>query len=118
MKFELLGVVGAARLERGQPAAEAGELIRWQLGNGFGDFFDFHVSSIAPRPGVVERRVVPLPAMVEYAFLTRETRHEFRERSVLLERRSNVTAAVRVTAAGHKRYLVGADSVGTLQLVR
>jgi hypothetical protein len=41
---ELLGVVGAARLECDEPAAEAGELIRWQLGNSFGDFFDFHVA--------------------------------------------------------------------------
>ena len=41
---ELLGVVGAARLECGEPAAEAGELIRRQLGNSFGDFFDFHVA--------------------------------------------------------------------------
>jgi hypothetical protein len=39
---ELLGVIGAARLECGEPPAEAGELIRRQLGNGFGDFFDFH----------------------------------------------------------------------------
>jgi hypothetical protein len=39
---ELLGVVGAARLECGEPAAESGELIRRQLGNNFGDFFDFH----------------------------------------------------------------------------
>jgi hypothetical protein len=30
---ELLGVVGAARLECDEPAAEAGELIRRQLGN-------------------------------------------------------------------------------------
>jgi hypothetical protein len=37
-------VIGAARLERGEPAAEAGKLIRRQLGNGFGDFFDFHVA--------------------------------------------------------------------------
>jgi hypothetical protein len=39
---ELLGVVGAARLECGEPAAESGELIRRQLGNNFSDFFDFH----------------------------------------------------------------------------
>jgi hypothetical protein len=36
-------VIGAARLECDEPAAEAGELIRRQLGNSFGDFFDFHV---------------------------------------------------------------------------
>ena len=42
--IELLGVIGAARLERGEPAAEASELIRRQLGNSFGDFFDFHVA--------------------------------------------------------------------------
>ena len=35
-------VVGAARLECGEPAAESGEFIRRQLGNSFGDFFDFH----------------------------------------------------------------------------
>jgi hypothetical protein len=39
---KLLGVVGAARLECGGPAAESGELIRRQLGNSFGDFLDFH----------------------------------------------------------------------------
>jgi hypothetical protein len=39
---ELLGVIGAARLECGEPAPESGELIRRQLGNDFGDFFDFH----------------------------------------------------------------------------
>ena len=37
-------MVGAARLECGKPAAEAGELIRRQLANSFGDFFDFHVA--------------------------------------------------------------------------
>ena len=37
-----LGVVGAARLECGEPAAESGELIRRQLGNSFGNFFNFH----------------------------------------------------------------------------
>jgi hypothetical protein len=39
---EFLGVVGAARLECVEPVAEAGELIRRQLGNRFGDLFDFH----------------------------------------------------------------------------
>jgi hypothetical protein len=34
-------VINAARLECGKPAAEAGELIRRQLGNSFGDFFTF-----------------------------------------------------------------------------
>src|SRR5262249_21322842 len=33
-----------ARLERSEPAAEASELIRRQLGNSFGDFFDLHVT--------------------------------------------------------------------------
>lgn len=37
-------MIGAARLECGEPAAESGELIRRQLGNSFGDFFDFHVA--------------------------------------------------------------------------
>ena len=41
---ETFGVVGAARLEGGEPAAEAGELIRRQPGNSFGDLFDFHVA--------------------------------------------------------------------------
>ena len=41
-RVELLSVIGAARLECGEPAAEAGELIRRQLGNSFGDFFNFH----------------------------------------------------------------------------
>ena len=44
MEFELLGVVSAARLERGEPAAEAGKLIRRQLGHSFGEFFDLHVA--------------------------------------------------------------------------
>src|ERR671930_1114136 len=35
-------LVVVSRLEGGEPAAEAGELIRRQLGNSFGDFFDFH----------------------------------------------------------------------------
>jgi len=39
---ELLGVVSAARLERGKPAAKADELIWRQLDNSFGDFFNFH----------------------------------------------------------------------------
>jgi hypothetical protein len=37
-------VVGAAGLECREPAAEAGELIRRELDDGFGDFFDFHVT--------------------------------------------------------------------------
>ena len=41
---ELLGVVGAARLECDEPAAEAGELIRPQLGDCLGDLFDFHAA--------------------------------------------------------------------------
>ena len=41
---EFLSVVGAARLECDEPAAEAGELIGRQLGDNFGDFFDFHVA--------------------------------------------------------------------------
>ena len=43
-RVELLSVIGAARLECGKPTAEAGELIRRQLGNSFGDFFDFHLA--------------------------------------------------------------------------
>ena len=42
-RVQLLSVIGAACLECGEPAPEAGELIRRQLGNSFGDFFDFHV---------------------------------------------------------------------------
>jgi len=41
---ELLGVVGATCLECGEPAAESGELIRRQLRDNFGNFFDFHVA--------------------------------------------------------------------------
>src|SRR5262249_33262823 len=41
---EFLGVVGVACLECDEPAAEAGELIGRQLGDNFGDFFDFHVA--------------------------------------------------------------------------
>ena len=36
-------MIGASRLERGKPPAEASELIRRQFCNGFGDFFDLHV---------------------------------------------------------------------------
>jgi len=45
--IKLLGVVGAARLECGEPAAESGELIRRQLGNSLGDFLDFHGSQLS-----------------------------------------------------------------------
>src|SRR5262249_9201705 len=41
-RVQFLSVIGAARLECGEPAAEAGELIRRELGNSFGDFFDLH----------------------------------------------------------------------------
>ena len=37
-------MVGAACLECDEPAAEPGELIGRQLGDNFGDFFDFHVA--------------------------------------------------------------------------
>ena len=37
-------MVRAASLECGEPAAEAGELIRRQLANRFGYFFDFHAA--------------------------------------------------------------------------
>ena len=40
----LLGVISAARLESGEPPAETGKLIRRQLCNSFGDFFDLHVA--------------------------------------------------------------------------
>jgi hypothetical protein len=40
---EFPSVIGAARLECGEPAAEPGELIWRQVGNRFGDFFNFHV---------------------------------------------------------------------------
>jgi hypothetical protein len=39
---ELFSVVGATSLECGEPVSEAGKLIRLQLGDGFGYFFDFH----------------------------------------------------------------------------
>jgi hypothetical protein len=45
-KFRRSGVelvVAAARLECGEPPAEAGKLIWRQLGDSLGDFFDFHV---------------------------------------------------------------------------
>ena len=35
-------MVGATGLECGETAAESSELIRRQLGDNFGDFFDFH----------------------------------------------------------------------------
>ena len=45
---KLLGVVGAARLECSEPAAESGELIRRQLGNSFGAVDQFQPSSVKP----------------------------------------------------------------------
>jgi hypothetical protein len=41
---EFLGMIAATRLERGEPAAEAREFIRRQFCDGFGDFFDFHMT--------------------------------------------------------------------------
>jgi hypothetical protein len=40
---EFLGVVCAACRERDEPSTKAGKLIRRQLDDSFGDFFDFHV---------------------------------------------------------------------------
>ena len=51
---EFLGVVAAAGLECREPAAEAGELIRRQLGDGFGDFFHFHAGQYSTAGGLVE----------------------------------------------------------------
>ena len=42
--IELRGVVNTPRLECGEPVAETGELIGRQLGNSFGDLFDFHAA--------------------------------------------------------------------------
>ena len=44
VEFEFFGVVVATRLECGKPAAETGELIRRQLGDSFGDLFNFHAA--------------------------------------------------------------------------
>jgi hypothetical protein len=52
--IKYLGVIGAARLECAESAAEAGELIWRQVGNSFGDFFDFPVAQYST--GWVERR--------------------------------------------------------------
>ena len=41
---ELVGVVGAAGFECGEPTTEPDELIWRQLGDSFGDFFNFHVA--------------------------------------------------------------------------
>src|SRR5262249_55017736 len=51
---KLLGVVGAARLECGEPAAESGELIRRQLGSSFGDFLDFHGAHLSTTWRVIQ----------------------------------------------------------------
>ena len=53
---ELLGVVRAVCLECGEPAGESGELIRRQLGNNFGDFFDFDGAQYSTGRGLVQRR--------------------------------------------------------------
>jgi hypothetical protein len=47
---KLLGVIGTARLESGEPATEAGELIWRQLGDSFGDLFDFHAAQYCNNP--------------------------------------------------------------------
>src|SRR5215813_7224112 len=60
---ELLGMIAAARLERGEPAAEAREFIRRQFCDGFGDFFDFHMpehSTFLVRAGL--RQMVAMTA--------------------------------------------------------
>jgi len=57
---EFLRVIGATRLECGKPAAEAGELIRRQVGNSFGDFFDFHLRSVA-QAWLSDRREIERP---------------------------------------------------------
>ena len=49
--LELLGVVGAPHLECVEPAAETCELIRRQLGDGFGDLFDFHAAQYSTGGG-------------------------------------------------------------------
>src|SRR5215471_18362749 len=50
-----LGVVDATRLECDEPTAESGELIRRQLGNSFGDFFDFHGAHLSTTWRVIQR---------------------------------------------------------------
>src|SRR5919108_5991147 len=57
----LLGVLGAVCLECDEPAAEAGELIRRQLGNSFGDLFDFHVAQYSTAEGWLSKRDWTLP---------------------------------------------------------
>ena len=58
---ELLGVIGAARFECGEPAAETGELIGRQLGNRLGDFFDLHAAQYS-RSGLGLRALPPVPS--------------------------------------------------------
>ena|SRR6516165_844682 len=52
---KLFGVVDAARLECDEPTAESGELIRRQLGDSFGDFFDFHGAHLSTTWRVIHR---------------------------------------------------------------
>jgi hypothetical protein len=62
---ELLGMIAAARLERGEPAAKARHFIRRQLCDSFGDFFDFHMaehSTFLVRAGL--RQIVAMTAGV------------------------------------------------------
>jgi hypothetical protein len=51
------------RLECGEPAAETGELVRRQLGNGFGDFFDFHVAQYGTAVLIERRTGIGLPPL-------------------------------------------------------
>ena len=80
-------MIGTARLERGEPAAEAGEFIRRQLRNSFGDFFDFHVSqystapSLREAPGHSQNQIASsgLFSFPSVTFFFREARDQCRE---------------------------------------
>jgi hypothetical protein len=87
-------VVSTPRLERSEPAAEASELIRRQLGNSFGDLFDFHVTQysgqatesdwLAPLPPLFRRAGFQIrPAMQRYLepYLNRKDVPATRERT-------------------------------------
>jgi hypothetical protein len=57
--------------ESGEPAAEAGELIRRQLGNSLGDFFHFHVAQYSTPSRACGATDVPQTVTREYPAIVR-----------------------------------------------
>ena len=69
-------MIGMARLECGEPAAEAGELIRRQLGNSFGDFFNLHVAQYSTAETWLSDRKLLSPKKMPRTSLTASRRSD------------------------------------------